>query len=117
MNRERVLINNEKMEARVHAAKVGALRFTLTAVLRSNQDKVNEPDKIRDAVKEPAIEDVLAVLRHAGVGMPVTTSEVSQMLDLSRARTITILSRLAIERRIRGKQVRNRGQWIWWLER
>lgn len=60
-------------------------------------------------------DEVVSILRR--VGSPVTTREVSQMLDLSRARTITILNRLAIAHRIRGKQVRNRGGWIWWVDK
>jgi hypothetical protein len=59
-------------------------------------------------------QDLLAFLRRSAV--PVTTREVEAHLGVTRSRAITLLNRMAIERKIRGKQVRNRGEWVWWVD-
>jgi len=46
---------------------------------------------------------------------PLTTDEIVMAVKQPRHLVIHRLRNLAIEGKIRGKQTRERGSWIWWL--
>ena len=57
-------------------------------------------------------ERILRVLRKAKE--PLTTAEIVKAVGLPRHIVIKRLFKLAVEGRIRGKQTKTRGSWIWW---
>ena len=60
------------------------------------------------------IEKILKVLTKSRE--PLTTTEIVNAIGLPRYIVMRRLFKLAASGRIRGKQARNRGSWIWWLE-
>ena len=46
---------------------------------------------------------------------PYTTDEIIKLIKQPRHIIINRLNKLAIGRKIKGKQTKNRGPWIWWM--
>ncbi len=59
------------------------------------------------------IQDILSIF--SNTNRPYTTTEIVKLLKKPRHIIKNRLDKLAIEGKIKGKQTKNRGSWIWWV--